>query len=76
MNLDTLYQYGIRLIFAVAVLGLGIAGIELVANLLEYTFLRGLYSAGRLVELSAGLLVFVIAMLLRQIRDAVSNGAS
>ncbi|MGH8308747.1 MAG: hypothetical protein ACRETX_03025 [Steroidobacteraceae bacterium] len=47
----------------------GLAIIEYAANLLGYTLLREVYSAGRLIELAAALLVIVIALLLRQIRD-------
>ena len=36
-----------------------------------FTLLRGMYNPGRLLELAALLLIFVIAVLLRQIRDAV-----
>lgn len=58
-----------RLFFFVALGLLSIAIIEILLNFFDYTILRGVYSAGRLIELSAALLVFVITVLLRQIRD-------
>lgn len=73
MNLTMITHVFARLFFFVALGLLGIAIFELVANLMDYTLLRGMYSAGRLIELSAALLVFVITVLLRQIRDGVSK---
>lgn len=52
---------------AFGLIGLGV--IEYVANMLGYTVLRNASSTGRMIELAAALLVIVIAVLLRQIRD-------
>jgi hypothetical protein len=55
---------------------LSVAIIEFLINFLVYTILRGVYTAGRLIELSAALLVFVITVLLRQIRDGATTQSS
>ena len=75
MNMTSIYHLFGRLFFFLALGLLGIAIIELLLNSLDYTILRGAYSAGRLIEMSAALLVFVITVLLRQIRDG-STGQS
>jgi len=69
MNITGFLQLFARVFFVVALGMLGIAAAELLLNLFNYTILRGQYSPGRLIELSAALMVFVIALLLRQIRD-------
>ena len=73
MNLESLYHWFARLFFFVGLALLGIAALEVVMNLLGFTILRDYYSKGRLVELAAALLVFVIAVLLRQIRDELKT---
>ena len=73
MNLTSLIQLLSRLFFVAALGILGIALLEMLLNLFDYTVLRGQYSPGRLIELSAALLVFVIAVLLRQIRDKTNS---
>ena len=50
-----------RVLFASAFALLGIALCEALINAFGYTVLRGIYTAGRLLEFSAVLLVFVIA---------------
>ncbi len=72
MNMTLIYHLFARLFFFIALGLLSIAIIEFLLNLLDYTLLRGAYSAGRLIELSAALLVFVITGLLRQIRDGLT----
>ncbi len=69
MKFEFLYTTFTRLLFFAALIMLGIASVEIVLNFFGFTFLRGI-SAGRLVELAAAFMVFVIAVLLRQIRDA------
>lgn len=69
MNLESIYHWFARLFFFIGLALLGAAVLEAVMNQLGYTILRGYYSKGRLVELAATLLVFVITILLRQIRD-------
>ena len=59
--------YRLAFVTALAVAALAVA--EGVAQLLGHTITHGTYSAGRLFELSGILMVFVIAFLLRDIRD-------
>ena len=69
MNMTLINQLFARLLFFLALGLLGVAIIEILLSFLDYTILRGAYTAGRLIELSAALLIFVITVLLRQIRD-------
>jgi len=73
MDIGNYYRIFSRFLFLLALAILAVAFFELAANLFGYTVLRDVYSAGRLVEMSAALLVFVITVLLRQIRDALST---
>ncbi len=76
MNIGNLYKIFARSLFFVALAILAVSFFEMAANLLGYTILRGAYTSGRLVELSAALLIFVVTVLLRQIRDALTNQGS
>ena len=58
-----------RVFFGLAFALLVIAIVEKVANVTGYTILRG-FDPGRLLDYATVLLFFVIALLLRQIRDA------
>ena len=72
MNMTMIYHLFGRLFFFLALGMLSVAIIEIILNFLDYTILRGAYCAGRLIELSAALLVFVITVLLRKIRDGAT----
>lgn len=74
--METLFSLVSRVLFFAAFGLLGLALFEQGSNMLGLTLLRGAYSSGRLMELSAVLLVFVITLLLRQIRDARVDGRS
>lgn len=63
-----------RVLFGLAFVLAALAVIEKVANVLGYTMLRE-YSPSRLLELAAVALLFVIALLLREIRDGRSTSA-
>ncbi len=76
MNMTMIYHLFARLFFFLALGMLSVAIIEFLVNFLDYTTLRGVYTAGRLIELSAALLVFVITVLLRQIRDGATTQSS
>ena len=76
MNMTMIYRLFARLFFILALGLLSVAIIEIFLNFLDYTILRGVYSAGRSIEVSAALLVFVITVLLRQIRDGASTQSS
>ena len=56
-------------LFSLIVALLVLAGLERVVNVGGYTITRSTFTAGRLLEISALLATFVIAILLRQIRD-------
>lgn len=69
MSFDQLSSILNRVFFFGAFILLFLAILESVINLFGYTILREFYTAGRLLEFAAILLVFVIALLLRQLRD-------
>lgn len=58
-----------RASFLLAVVCVGLAIVERIAFAMGYTVLRGSIAGGRLFEIAAILVIFVIAVLLRQIRD-------
>ena len=75
MNVNKLTSIVSRIVVIGAVVLIGLGAIEYVARLFGYTVLRNTYSTGRLIELAAALLVIVIALLLRQIRDELRKTA-
>jgi len=74
MNLDQLNSIAARLFFVVAFLLLCVAVLERINNFLGYTFLWG-YTPGRLLEFAAVLVIFIIAILLRQVRDQLRRSS-
>lgn len=70
MGTENLTSLVSRIFFVAAFVLLGVAVFEFASNLAGYTVLRGQWEASRLLEYAVVLLVFVMAMLLRQIRDA------
>lgn len=77
MDLDRLTSLACRAAFLGAFALLGLAILERGANLLGYTILGvGSYAPGRLIEFSGILLIFVIALLLRQTREILKRGRS
>jgi len=73
MNIDVFYKFFARSLFLVALAILALGFVELVANLTGSSVLSGGYTAGRMIEVSAALVIFVIAVLLRQIRDGLTR---
>jgi hypothetical protein len=63
-----------RLFMLAAFVLLALAALERIANGAGYTILR-MYSGGRLLEFAAVLLIFVIAMQLRAIKDELKKRA-
>jgi hypothetical protein len=61
-----------RLFFALAVALLGVSLAEAGVRRMGYTILRHSFEPARLLEYAVILLVFVVAMLLRQIRDRMT----
>ncbi len=78
MNFDSLNSIAIRVFFIGSLVLLGLAAMEGIANVFGYTILRNTYTPGRIIEFSAVALMFVVALLLKQIRDYLrkENGAS
>ena len=68
---DIQYSLISRLLFVVATLLLLVALFDWVIGWFGYALTWVPYEPGRLLEFAAILVIFVIALLLRQIRDAV-----
>ena len=73
MDFDKLNSLLIRLFFFGAFVFLALAVIVGIANIFEYAVLQGYSSAARLLELAALLVIVVIALLLRQVRDELKK---
>jgi hypothetical protein len=73
MSTDALYSLVARVFWIGAFALLVFAVLEALVNFRGYTILSGAYSPGRLLELSAVLLVFVLSLLLRQIRQELRS---
>jgi len=70
MNLEKITSIGFRILFSLSLIFLFVAVAERFANFIGYTFLQQTpYSPWRLLEFAAICLIFVIAILLRQIRE-------
>jgi hypothetical protein len=74
MNLEFVYKNFSRVVFIIASLGIVVGFLEWIGGFVGLSLTGGMYTAGRLLELSAALLVFVVAVLLRQIRDELRAG--
>ena len=74
MNFEFVYKHFPRVIFIIASIGIVAAFLEWIGDFVGFSVTGDMYSAGRLLELSAALLVFVVAVLLRQIRDELRAG--
>jgi hypothetical protein len=72
MSLEKLISTMSRLFFLLAFVFLGLALVERVANATGYTILE-VARAGRLLELAVVLLVFVIAMQLREMKEELKS---
>jgi hypothetical protein len=72
MSLDTLGSVVSRLCFLGAFVLLGLALMERIANVAGYTILQ-VYRGARLLEIAVSLLVFVIAIQLREIREELKR---
>jgi hypothetical protein len=76
MDLDKLNSIVCRIFFFVAFLLLAISAIEKIMNMTGHTILPGAYyTPSRLLEIATILLVFVIALLMRQLREALRKSA-
>lgn len=68
-NLSSLVN---RSLFTLAFVLAALAVVEKLANLLDFTLLRG-YSPSRLLEVAVVALLFVVALLLREVRDGMQR---
>jgi hypothetical protein len=64
-----------RLFFVASFALAGTAILERLANFLGYIIIRGAYDPGRLLEFAAVAVLFVFALLLRDIQHALVNKA-
>jgi hypothetical protein len=69
MSLEKLSSIVPRLFFLAASVLLVLAVLERLAVGFGYTILRGVYTPGRMLEFAGILLLFAMALLLRQIRE-------
>ncbi len=76
MNFDFVYKYVARTLFIIASAAIAVAFLERIAHVFGFSIIGEIYlgGPGRLLELAATLLVFVIAVLLRQVRDELRTG--
>ncbi len=70
MTLDKLYSLVSRVFFFGAFVLLCLIVVEKIANIRGFTILHG-YSGERVLELAGVLVIFVIAILLREIREVL-----
>ena len=73
MELTKITSLVCRLFFVAAFMLLALAVCEKLLLFFGASIFQGAYTAGRLVEFAALLVVFVIAFLLRQIRDELKK---
>ena len=76
MNMQTLLHNMARLAFLGASAAIALVFLELIATFLGISLIGKMYSLGRILELAATLLVFVIAIMLREIRDELRTNRS
>lgn len=69
MNLEKLFSWISRLFFLGGFVLLGLAILERGANQFGYTF-EPAYRSGRLLEFAAVLMIFVIAIQVRELKEA------
>jgi hypothetical protein len=73
MQSSVLISWLNRVFFFVAFLLLCVSVIEKIVNMTGYTLFRGYYTPGRLLEFAGIILLFVVALLLRTIRDELKS---
>lgn len=75
MNIESVLRIAARAAFVGAVGAIALGFIEWIVQLFGQSLIANAYAPGRLLELAAALLVFVIVVLLRQIRDELRQRA-
>lgn len=73
MNLTKLVSAVSRLFFFGAFVLLGLGVIERIVYASGYTILRGVFTGFRLLEIAVVLLIFVIAMQVREMREELKR---
>jgi hypothetical protein len=71
--MEKLMSFVSRLFFIVAFIFLVMATLDWILRLFGWTFSWVSYQPGRMFEFSAILMIFVMVLLLRQIRDRISS---
>jgi len=71
--INTLNIYLYKILFSISIIILFLAGLEWILNLFNYTLSWFPYSAFRFAEFGVIFILFTIALLLRQIRDALNK---
>ena len=74
MKINKISSILARLFFAGAFMLLLLAVWERIANANGYTVVRETFTASRMIEFAVILVIFVIALLLRQIREELKRG--
>ena len=74
MKINKISSIIARLFFSGALALLLLAVWERIARAMGYTVVRETFTASRLIELAVVLVIFVIALLLRQIREELKHG--
>ncbi|MGA2242325.1 MAG: hypothetical protein ABSH11_09860 [Verrucomicrobiota bacterium] len=73
MNIAKLNSLVCRLFFAIALVLFAISVLARAAAFMGHPFLGDAYTPGRLFELASLLVIFVIALLLREIREELKK---
>ena len=76
MNMDQISSLLSRTLFGLAFLLLALAVLERLVREFGYTMVGGAFTGGRLLEIATALAVFVIVLLLRQIRESLSGSGA
>ncbi len=76
MNFESIYEYVARTLLIIASAAIAVAFLERIGEFFGFSILGGIYlgGPGRILELAGTLLIFVIAVLLRQVRDELRTG--
>ena len=74
MYMKVFLSNSMRLMFVVSVALIALAALEWAAQFLGFSIIGPWYTAGRLLEIAATPLIYVVAVLLREIRDELRAG--
>ena len=74
MDKQSILHTSAQVVFIGASAAIVLAFLELGVQFFGTSLIGNLYSAGRIIELAAALLVLVIAIVLREIRDVLRAG--